>query len=168
MLRQIAAVSLLNFKSLPGRFWPSLVIVVGMACVIGVLLSMLSLTTGYVKSVMKAGDPGRAIVISSGRENENGSALARDQAAIIMDGPGIAKDADGAPLAEGEIVVGIPVLRKSGVTDYLLIRGLGPMGLKLRPELKLIAGHMIRPGSREIIVGKALHVQFADATRHRR
>jgi putative ABC transport system permease protein len=161
MLRQIVAVTLLNFKNLRDRFWPSLVIVIGMTCVIGVLLSMLSLTTGYVQSEMKAGDPGRAIVISSGRESENGSALTRDEAAIIMDGPGIAKDADGAPLAEGEIVVSTPALRKTGVTDFLLIRGLGPKGLALRPELKLMLGRMIRPGSREIIVGKALQDQFA-------
>jgi putative ABC transport system permease protein len=161
MLRQIVAVSFLNFKNLPQRFWPSLVIVVGMTCVIGVLLSMLSLTTGYVQSEMKAGDPGRAIVISNGRESENASSLTHDQAAIIMDGPGIAKDADGSPLAEGEVVIGTPAIRKTGVTDFLLLRGFGPKGLALRPELKLIGGRMVRPGSREIIVGKAIQGQFA-------
>ena len=46
MLRQIVTVSLINFRSLKSRVWRSLVIVVGMACVIGVLLSMLSLTEG--------------------------------------------------------------------------------------------------------------------------
>ena len=48
MLRQIGIVSLLNFRSLRQRLWRSLVIVVGMACVIGVLLSMLSLTEGML------------------------------------------------------------------------------------------------------------------------
>ena len=97
MLRQIAIVTALNFKSMPNRFWPSLVIVVGMACVVGVLLSMLSLATGYVQSEMKAGDPGRAIVIADGVENESASSLTRDQVNIIMDAPGIKKDVDGAP-----------------------------------------------------------------------
>ena len=46
MLRQVFIVSVLNFKSLRHRLWRSLVIVVGMACVSGVLLSMLSLTEG--------------------------------------------------------------------------------------------------------------------------
>jgi putative ABC transport system permease protein len=161
MWKQIVAVTLLNLKSLPQRFWPSLVIVVGMTCVIGVLLSMLSLTTGYVQSEMKAGDPGRAIVISNGRESENASSLTLDQTAIIMDGPGIRKDAHGARLAEGEVVVGTPAIRKTGVTDFLLLRGLGPKGLALRPELTLIAGRMVRPGSREILVGKAVQGQFA-------
>ena len=95
MLRQIAAVTFLNFKNLPKRFWASLVIVVGMICVVGVLVSMLSLTTGFVQSEMKAGDPGRAIVISQGVENEGGSSLTRDEAAIIVDSPGIRKDVSG-------------------------------------------------------------------------
>src|ERR1700749_327575 len=91
VLRQIAAVTALNFKSLPGRFWPSLVIVVGMACVIGVLLAMLSLVEGYVRSEEQAGDPGRAIVIFNGIENESASALTRDSVAMIKDAPGIRK-----------------------------------------------------------------------------
>ncbi|HWC63084.1 MAG TPA: hypothetical protein VG501_05630, partial [Rhizomicrobium sp.] len=98
MIRQITTVSWLNFKNFPSRFWPSLVIVAGMASVVGVLISMLSLTTGYVQSEMKAGDPGRAIIIADGVENENASALTRDQANVIKEGPGIQKGADGAPI----------------------------------------------------------------------
>jgi len=44
ILRQIWIVSLINFRSIRLRLWRSLVIVVGMACVTGVMLSMLSLT----------------------------------------------------------------------------------------------------------------------------
>jgi putative ABC transport system permease protein len=78
MLKQIAAVTLLNLKNLPSRFWASMVIVVGMACVVGVLISMLSLTTGYITAELQTGDPGRAIVIANGVENESQSSLTRD------------------------------------------------------------------------------------------
>ena len=161
MLHQIATVSWLNFKSLPNRFWPSLVIVVGMACVVGMLLSMLSLSTGYVASEMKAGDPGRAIIIADGTENENASALTRDQVNIIKDGPGIRKDVDGSPLAESEIMVTAPTSRKSGVFTYILIRGFGPKSVALRPDFKITAGRMFRPGAQEMIIGKAGQDQFA-------
>jgi putative ABC transport system permease protein len=160
MLRQIAAVTLLNFKSLPDRFWPSLVIVVGMACVIGVLISMLSLTTGYVESEMRAGDPGRAIIIADGQENESASALTRDQVNIIMDAPGIKKDADGAPLAESEVMVPTPATRQNGIISYLLIRGFGTKGVALRPEFRIVAGRMQHPGAQEMIVGRAVGGQF--------
>ena len=46
MFKQISAVLGMNFRSLRQRFWPSLVVVVGMACVVGVLLSMMSFTEG--------------------------------------------------------------------------------------------------------------------------
>ncbi len=160
MWKQIAAVSLVNFKSLPARIWPSLVIVVGMTCTIGVLLSMLSLTTGYVQSLMQAGDPGRAIILGAGIEDETQSSLSRDQANLIIDAPGIAKDADGAPLAEGELTTYTPIVSKTGGLTFVLTRGFGPKGLTLRPELKLTAGRMLRPGTRELIVGRAASGQF--------
>src|ERR1700761_4719546 len=108
---QAITVSTLNFKSLPRRFWPSLVIVVGMACVVGVLLAMLSVVEGYVRSEEQAGDPGRAIIIFNGIENESASGLSRDAVAMIKDAPGIRKDADGAPMADAEVMMGTPADR---------------------------------------------------------
>ena len=139
MLKQIAAVSLLNIKSLRGRLWSSLVIVVGMTAVIAVLLSMLSLDAG-LDAQLKAGDLGRSLVLSSGPENEFQSSLSRDQAALVMDAPGLRKDNDGTPLAEGEILIEAPALRKTGVPTYLTIHGFGPKGFALRPEIKIVSG----------------------------
>jgi len=68
ILRQIWIVSLINFRSIRLRLWRSLVIVVGMACVIGVLLSMLSLTEGMLAAFLQTGDPGRALVVSAGSQ----------------------------------------------------------------------------------------------------
>ena len=78
-----------------------------------------------------------------------------------MDAPGIRKDNDGAPLAEGEILIFPPAFRKTGIPTFVTIRGFGPKGLALRPELKLISGRMVRPGAQEIIVGKAAQDQLA-------
>jgi len=77
MLRQIFIVSTLNFRSLRQRLWRSLVIVVGMACVIGVLLFMLSLTEGMLATYAKTGDPGRALVVSAGSQSEGNSVISR-------------------------------------------------------------------------------------------
>ena len=80
MLRQIFIVSALNFKSLRQRFWQSMVIVVGLAATIGVMLSMLSLSAGMRDAYAKAGDPGRAIVVSKGADQEGQSAITRAMA----------------------------------------------------------------------------------------
>src|ERR1700753_3737055 len=107
MLRQIWIVSALNFKSLKGRFWQSMVIVVGLAATIGVMLSMLSVSAGMRDAYIKGGDPNRAIVVSKGADKEGQSSITRAQAPLIADAPGIAKDKNGKPLADRGIQMGL-------------------------------------------------------------
>ena len=162
ILRQIGIVSLINFRSIRLRLWRSLVIVVGMACVIGVLLSMLSLTEGMLAAYMKTGDPGRALVVSAGSQSEGNSSIPRDKARLIMDAPGIAKAPDGSPLADPGINSGVPVYRLNGRRAYNILRGFGSTGVMLRPEFHMVSGRMFRSGTRELIVGVSAKSQFKD------
>ena len=52
-------------------------------------------------------------------------------------------------------------MRKTGVPTYLTIHGFGPKGFALRPEIKIVAGRMVRPGAQEIMVGKPAQDQLA-------
>jgi len=164
MLRQIFVVSAINFRSLKQRPWASLVVVVGMACVIGVLLSMLSLTEGMLEAYDKTGDPSRALVVSTGALGEGNSNIARDKARLIMDAPGIAKAPDGSPLADAGMNTGVPVYRLNGRQAYNNLRGFGPKGVMLRPEFHIVSGRMFHPGTRELIVGVAAKTQFKGMT----
>jgi putative ABC transport system permease protein len=160
MLRQIFIVSALNFKSLRGRFWQSMVIVVGLAATVGVMLSMLSLSAGMRQAYLNAGDPGRAIVVSKGADQEGQSVITRTMAPLIAVAPGIAKDKDGKPLADRNLNMGVPVLRKDGSKGYTTMRGLTDKGPGVRPELKIVAGRMFQPGKREMIVGVGAQAMF--------
>jgi putative ABC transport system permease protein len=161
MLRQIWIVSALNFRSLRQRLWQSLVIVVGMACVIGVLLSMLSMTEGLHSAYLNTGDPRNVFVISSGAQYEGAGSIPRDKARLIMDTPGIAKAADGSAIAEPGLAVNVPIqLRKNGARASITLRGMGPKGVMLRPEFHMVAGRMFRSGSHELIVGIHAKDQF--------
>ena len=88
----------------------------------------------------KAGDPGRAIVVSKGADQEGQSAITRADAPVIVDAPGIAKDKDGKPLADRGLNMGVPVLRKDGSKGFTTMRGLGRKGQGVRPELHIVAG----------------------------
>jgi putative ABC transport system permease protein len=160
MMRQIAAVTLLNFKSLPSRLWPSLVIVVGMACAIGVLVSILSLAVGYVQLEQRSGDPGRAMVLAAAADSEGLSAISRNTAASIINAPGIRKDRDGSPLADAEYISTFRANKMPSGMTLLVVRGIGRKGLALRPELQIVSGRMFRPGARELIIGVATLGQF--------
>jgi putative ABC transport system permease protein len=164
MLRQIWIVSALNFRSLRGRLWQSLVIVVGMACVIGVLLSMLSMTEGLHSAYLNTGDPRAVFVISAGAQYEGAGSISRDKARIIMDTPGIAKLADGAAIAEPGLEVSVPGrLRKNGARAGIILRGMGSKGAALRQEFHMVAGRMFHPGRHELIVGVHAKDQFEGA-----
>jgi len=160
-IRQIAVVSLLNFKTLPQRFWQSLVIVAGMACVSGVLLSLLSVTEGMERAYRSTGDPRSIIIVSHGSDREDNSSVPRDQTRIIMNAPGIARASDGSALADSGFVTGIPVQsKKNGATVSARLITFGKMGVALRPSFHLVAGRMFRPGIHELIVGEVAQSKF--------
>jgi putative ABC transport system permease protein len=152
-LRQIWVVSVLNFRSLPQRLWQSLVIVVGMGCVIGVLLSMLSMTEGLHGAYLNTGDPRDVFVISSGAQFEGAGSISRDKARIIMDTSGIARAPDGSAIADPGLALNVPIRRKNGSRASINLRGMGAKGMMLRPEFHMVAGRMFRPGTHELIVG---------------
>jgi putative ABC transport system permease protein len=160
MLRQIFTVSVLNFKSLRSRFWQSMVIVVGLAATIGVMLSMLSVSAGMHDAYERAGDPNRAIVVSKGADQEGQSSIARTQAPVIADAPGIAKGGDGKPLVDRGIQMGVPVLRKDGSKGYTTMRGLSGDVQGVRPELRVVQGRMFQPGKRELMAGMGAQTLF--------
>lgn len=160
MLRQIWIVSALNFKSLTSRFWQSMVIVVGLAATVGVMLSMLSVAAGMRQAYLNAGDPSRAIVVSKGVEQEGQSAITRAMAPMIAAAPGIAKDNGGKPLADRNLNMGVPVLRKDGSKGFTTMRGLTEVGQGVRPELRIVQGRMFQSGKREMIVGVGAQMMF--------
>ena len=160
-LRQIWIVTVLNVRNLRQRLWQSLVIVVGTGLVVGVLLSMLSMTEGMRQAYIATGDPGRAIIVSNGADDETMSHLGRAIVPIIETAPGIRKDTDGRPIADRGILVGVPLTKKKGIDAYIFMRGFGPKGMVLRPDFKIVAGRMFQAGKRELIAGVGAQGQYS-------
>jgi putative ABC transport system permease protein len=161
LFRQIAAVTAMNFKSLPHRVGTSVVIVVGIAGVVGVLISVLAMSTGMIETMEHSGRDDRAIVLRNGSASESGSALSRDAARLVADATGIKRDRDGKPIASAEALRLVNLFRKEDGTEVnVAMRGTGPQLQVLRPEVKIVEGRMFRPAVTEIIVGKAAHAQF--------
>jgi putative ABC transport system permease protein len=160
-LRQIAAVIAMNFRSLPQRLATSGVIVIGIAGVVGVLISVLSLSTGLVKALTSTARPDRAIVLHAQATNEVGSSLPRDSVLTILDAPGIAHGPDGKPIGSAEMIATVNVPRRdNGLLGALTLRGVSPQVLVLRPELKLTEGRLFRSGLREVIAGTSAQERF--------
>ncbi len=151
----------LNLRSLPARWGVAAVVVACMAGVSGVMVAMLAMAEGFQKTYASSGRADRVVVIGSGENFEGSSNISRDQAAVLLTAPGLRRLADGAPAASLEryAVSGLP-MKKGGADGNVVVRGVGPQALAVRPEVRLVAGRMFTPGLREVVVGRGAQEQF--------
>jgi putative ABC transport system permease protein len=165
VFKQLFVVTLLGLRTIFERLGASLVVVVGMACVVGVFISILSMSTGYMQIVERTGHSDRAVVMSQGSLYEYASFISRGNALAIADAPGVKKTADGKAIVSADTMAFVVMPRKrDGLDAYVTLRGISPEGLTLRPEVKLTGGRMFNPGAHELIVGKAAQTEFEGLT----
>ncbi len=132
----------------------------GMALVVFVFATALMLDAGLKRTLVATGEPDNVIITRKGSTTEVQSAVDRAQAALVGSLPEVA--VIGEPLVSREVVMLISLpKRANGKISNALIRGMEQTGVTLRRNVRLIQGRMFRPGSNEIVVGKAVHVQFA-------
>lgn len=159
MLRPVLAVLAIGVSTLRQRRGTSFVIVAGVACVVAVLVSMLSVAVGLERMYLSGGGEGHAIVLPKNALGEQGSGLPVDAVSTILSAPGIAKGADGAPLADAELV--LSMWPPPGLTrEFLRVRGIGTAGLKLREDFRIESGRMLNPGSQELLIGAGVSREF--------
>lgn len=129
----------------------------GLALVVFVFATMLMLDAGLKQTLVTTGERDNVVVIRKGAETEIQSAITRDQAAALEMYPSIATTPEGRPMASRETVVLIS-LTKTGYStpSNVVIRGVSPLGVSLRPQVRLTEGRVFKPGSSEIIVGSSI------------
>jgi ABC-type antimicrobial peptide transport system permease subunit len=133
----------------------------GMALVVYVFATVLMMSEGIRAALVATGQPDNVIVLRKGAGAEINSGIAREQAAIIETLPGIAIGADGRALVSKEPVVlnNLPK-RGSGKPSNVTLRGSSAIGLALRPQVHIVEGRMFRPGSSEVVAGRAVAAGF--------
>lgn len=134
----------------------------GMALVVYVFATVLMMTEGIRATLVATGQPDNVMVLRKGAGAEINSGISRQQAAIIETLPGIATDEAGRALVSKEpVILNNLAKRGSGKPSNVTMRGTGPAGLALRPQVQLIEGRMFKPGSSEIVAGRAIANGFA-------
>jgi putative ABC transport system permease protein len=160
-IKQIVAVSGMNLRSVRHRLGASLVIVVGIAGVVVVLLSFLAMAGGLTRTIETAGRRDRAIVLRRGSDSESGSSLSRDTVSRIETAPGIARTPSGNVIASPEFLAVVSLPKRNDRSEVeVSIRGVSPMAFVLRPEIKILQGRMMRPGTQELVAGRGARLEF--------
>ena len=160
-ISQVFAVTRFSVRSLPQRKGSSLAAMVGIAGVVAVMVGVLSIAQGVLRTMESSAGDLNAIVLRSGSDSEMMSGLGGEDVRIIAEAPGIVRDESGA-LASPElfVVINLP-MRSTGTDANVPLRGVQTQAISVRDKFKLVEGRMFEWGLNELIVGTGARQQYA-------
>lgn len=162
LFSQIGSVIAMNIRSLPQRFWMAFAATLAISVVVAVLLSFLSMSNGFKKTLEGAGSENTAIITRSGSKSELNSVLGNDTVKIITEAPGIARNEAGQPIYSPELYVVVDgIKRTTGTEANLPMRGISTVGFDLRGNVEITQGRLFEAGKNEIIVGESVMREFS-------
>ena len=136
----------------------------GMALVVFVFAAVLMLGAGLKQALVDTGVDDNAVIIRKGAGTEVQSGIERGPAAIVESQPQVALGDGGRVFSSKEAVVLITLQKRdSDKPSNVVVRGVGPLAVVLRPQVRIAAGRMFRPGSAEVVAGTSLAQRFQGA-----
>ena len=161
--RQAGSVTQVGVSTIRQRLGASSVIVVGIAGVVAVLVAMLAMAEGYRETLRKSGSEDTAIVMRGASAAEVMSTLDNAAVKVVEQAPGVARGADGRPIASSELVVAANLPIKDGAPDEdgsVQLRGVDARAWDVRPNIEMLDGRRFEGGKREVVVGQGAQRQF--------
>jgi putative ABC transport system permease protein len=150
-----------NLRSLFVRKTTTAASVFGIALVVFVMSASMMLTEGVRRTMGSSGRPDEAIVIRKGSDAELSSNVEIATVSLVTGAPQVKKASDGRPMGVGEVVV-VAAMDKIGFdgVSNVTLRGVPDNVMAFRPDVKILEGRAARPGSDEVIVGRAIRGRF--------
>ena len=162
-LRQTVAVLALNLRTIPSRLSSSAVAIIGIAGVVVVFVSVLSIAAGFSAAMQGSGSPSRALVMRTGADSEMTSGIDGPDSDIVRQAPGIRREG-AMPLASAElyVIIDLPKRATPDAPANVPLRGIEPTGIAVRDEVSIVEGRMFQFGTTEVIVGRGASGQFVN------
>jgi putative ABC transport system permease protein len=152
-----------NLRNLVVRKTTTIITALGIALTVAVLLAVLALVNGLRTAFQSSGDPLQILVMRKGATAELSSAVTREVFQDLKSMAGIARDGD-EPVASLEMVTVINLPSVDSPTGMnVTLRGILPVGVKMRDDLKLQDGRWFQAGQREVVVGKSIAKRYPGA-----
>jgi putative ABC transport system permease protein len=144
-----------NLRNLVVRKTTTVMTALGIALTVAVLLSVLALVQGLQTAFKATTNPLHVLITRKGATSELVSGLPRASFQILKAKPGIARNANGEPLASLEMITVIALPSEDNPSgNNINLRGVSRMGIEIRDGLKIESGRWFTPGRREVVVGK--------------
>jgi putative ABC transport system permease protein len=152
-----------NLRNLVVRKTTTVITALGIALTVAVLLAVLALVNGLRTAFQSSGNPLQILVMRKGATAELSSAVTREVFQDLKSMAGIARDAD-EPMASLEMVTVINLPSVDSPTGMnVTLRGILPVGVRMRDNLKLQDGRWFQAGQREVVVGKSIAKRYPGA-----
>ena len=153
-----------NLRNMRLRKGLTVMTALGIALTVATAVFLMALVAGLNRAFATTGDPQNVMALRKGSDAEMNGGFSLDTVQTLRSLPGVAKAADGEPLASGELVTIIVLPRKDGTGEVnVTVRGTKPVGIAVRPNIKLVEGRWFSSGQREVVVSKSIHARFANA-----
>ena len=167
MIKQAIALSWINFKSFPHRLVASAISILSIACVAAVMLGVLALSSGMVKTMERTGLDNTLLVMRAGAVSELQSVMFPMEVKLLSNNDQVLRDKNGQAIVSAEMFVNAeykksPVNAQSNTEhvtldgESLSLRGISQNTYLFRPHFKLIAGEKFATGLRQLIIGQAI------------
>lgn len=129
----------------------------GVGLVVFVFVASLMLADGLRKTLVATGSDENVIAIRRSSQVEVMSGLEREQANILRTAPEIQVKPDGTPMVTNDLVVLISLPKRSNNEPAnVVIRGVSPLAMEMRPQVQLVEGRTWQTGTQEVIIGKSI------------
>ena len=152
-----------NLRNLVVRKTTTIMTALGITLTVAVLLSVLALVNGLRTAFETSGNPLQVLVMRKGATAELTSVVTRETFQDLKSMAGIARDGN-EPMASLEMVTVINLTSTESPDGMnVTLRGILPMGIKMRDGLKLQDGRWFEPGRREVVVGKSVAKRYPGA-----
>ncbi|MGH7339404.1 MAG: ABC transporter permease, partial [Candidatus Rokuibacteriota bacterium] len=151
-------------RSLLVRKWTSIFTAGGVALVVTATVLLLALVGGLRRMLASSGQPNNVVVLRKGSTNDGVSQVPRDAALALRTMPGVARRADGEPLASPELVNQPFMVTRGGGREIVLIRGVEPVAFDVHRAVRLVQGRIFRPHVGEVVVGVGVRGRYVGAT----
>ncbi|MGD0300243.1 MAG: ABC transporter permease, partial [Bryobacteraceae bacterium] len=152
-----------NLRNLVVRKTTTVITALGIALTVAVLLAVLALVNGLKTAFQSSGNPLQVLVMRKGATAELSSAVTREVFQDLKSMAGIARNGD-EPRASLEMVTVINLPSVDSPTGMnVTLRGILPVGIQMRDDLKLQDGRWFQAGQREVVVGKSIAKRYPGA-----
>jgi len=170
--KQARVLTLANLKSFPKRIMSSTISILSIACVTAVMLSILTMTQGMMKTLEQTGLDNTLLVMRAGAVSELQSVMFPMEVNILKNHQEVQRDRNGQAIVSAEMFVNTEYKKahkkehrkESGTTQFsdiasvesIALRGINNSTFAFRPHFKLIEGKKFKTGVKELIVGQAI------------